>query len=182
MERTHYTRTYARSWTKKGFLPQEAEFLKEISKDGRKSPVIKGLMKSREDLIDSLPKRHGRRKLENLILNKYAAAGIKPFVGTDKVHRRKDALVRQYIDKYFYDYLNRLKRDYTDLHPGWKGTPRPKSTKTGTSKPQMTAAKAVENKVSALREKYSRAVMNKDMRDANRIQIEIDALNKKLGK
>ena len=155
MARKHRVKTRPSSWVRRGFLPEEAYYLSEISREGAKAPYILAMRRRRSSLKANATK-YGWTKTEyrRRVIADYIKLGM-----PDK----KRLSVRSYINEYFYDYFT-VYKDRTPKDPEYE-SPRNKRRKvTKVSRPTTSRAKMLRNKIDELNTKISRASLTGNQR------------------
>jgi len=172
-DRKHVVRTRTSTWERKGFTPEEARWLSEISRAGSEAPYIQALMRSRHSLI-AHKVRYGwsTEKYRQMVAKKYEQLGIAPFRGGS---------YSQYLKKHFYDMLTAYK-DRTPYEPEWK-TPRKKRYGVrvkGEPKVQTSRRKMIVNKIAELNNKINKAVARGNQRERRLLEKERNSWQTKL--
>ena len=161
--RKHIQRTLPRTWIKKGFLPEEAYFLSELTRAGAQAPYIQAMSRHRSSL-NANRVRYGWSKAEyrRRVVADYKKLGVTPFKGGSYA---------QYLKKHFYDLFT-IYKDKTPateyISPRKKRRVRP----AGETKAQATRRKMLIDKIAQLNIKINRAIMNNNQVERKRLETQ----------
>lgn len=179
--RRHIPKTRASSWVRRGFLPEEAYYLSEISSAGANAPYIRAMRRRRSSLNANRVK-YGwdMAQYRRRVVADYQRVGIRG--------RSRDRLGRfesyaDYFRKVFYDYFTVFK-DTTPLIPEWKTPRRKKRIRVkGETKPQANKRRMLRIKIDDFNQRINRASARGDQilrrqleHERNSYQIQLDSL------